>query len=311
MLKDRSILPRLDHLVTFQVAAELESFAATAKEMNVTEPAISRKMQLLEQHYDCALFVRGHRSVKLTEHGRKLLNGINPALRRIAQVSQEMLIDLQLSTVRMSATNSAASLWLMPRLRKFRQSNRNIAISLVSSDIDSECLAADIDLAILRGDSKNEWPGFHVDLLFGETVFPVCAPSYLSNNPTLSELTSLPDHALIDVDNVHAEWLNWKSWMAHLGFDPDQVAPSTYVNTYPLGIQAAVDGLGVALGWGHLVDRHLQSGTLVRPLESVQVRTNSGYYLLRREGINSTPEHDVVANWLLQESAARKRYKVD
>ena len=76
MLKNRSALPRLDYLLTFEIAAELESFAAAAKELNVSETAVSRKIRLLELHYDCALFVRGHRSVQLTDHGRKLLNGI-------------------------------------------------------------------------------------------------------------------------------------------------------------------------------------------------------------------------------------------
>ncbi len=309
MLKNRAVLPRLDYLITFQIAAELESFAATAKELNVSETAISRKMRLLEEHFNCALFARGHRSVQLTDQGRKLLNGVTPALRNIAQISQEMLVDKQQSTVRMAATNSAASLWLMPRLHQFRQSNRNIAISLLSSDVDAECLAQDIDLTILRGEGY--WPGFRAERLFGETVFPVCAPSFLENNPALSDINALAGHALIDVDNVHAEWLNWKTWMAEQGFDPDQITPTTLVNTYPLGIQAAVDGLGVALGWGHLVDRHVQSGTLVRPLGPLHIRTASGYYLLRRDSIDNYPARDVVANWLLQESASRKRYAAE
>lgn len=307
MLKDRSVLPRLDHLIAFQIAAELESFAATAKEMNVTEPAISRTIRLLEQHYDCVLFVRGRRSVQLTDYGRKLLNGIDLPLRRLAQISENLLNDQQSSSVRMSATNSAASLWLMPRLRNFQQFNRNIAISLVSSDVDAECLAEEFDLTILRG--EGEWPGYHADLMFGETIFPVCSPGYLDDNPTLNELDTLVEHALIDVENIHTEWLNWKTWVAELGFKPDNVTPSTYVNTYPLGIQAAVDGLGVALGWGHLVDQHLQAGKLIRPLGSVHVRTQSGYYLLCREGVPSNAEREIVTNWLLQESNKRKRYK--
>ena len=306
MLKNRSLLPKLDHLVTFHIAAELESFAAAAKEMNVTEPAISRKVKILEQHYDCALFIRGHRSVQLTEQGQELLNGIMPALRRITQVSQKMLGDRKRMSVRISASNSVASLWLMPRLHKFRQSNRNIAISLVSSDEDAECLSEKIDLAILRGDGV--WPGFRAELLFGETVFPVCSPTYLANNSPLDNLASLTGLSLINVDNMHAEWLNWVTWMAEHGFNPDDITPSLQLNTYPLSIQAAVDGLGVALGWGHLVDKHLKEGSLVRPLESVHVRTDSGYYLLSRDDNAPNMDRDLVASWLLRESANRRRY---
>lgn len=306
MLKNRAVLPRLDYLLSFEVAAELESFAAAAKELNVSETAVSRKIRLLELHYDCALFVRGHRSVRLTDHGRKLLNGITPALKSLARVSEDLRSDKQHSTVRMAVTNSVASLWLMPRLLKFQQANKNVTISLVSSDLDEECLAEDVELTILRGDG--EWPGFTAKKLFGETVFPVCAPGYLENHLNIEGVHALLDHSLVEISNNHTEWLNWKTWLTAKGADPDKVRHSTFVNTYPLAIQAAADGLGVALGWGHLVDRHLQSGALVRPLGPEHVRTNSGYYLLRRHGAKPHAESDVVANWLIQESAARKRY---
>ena len=306
MLKNRSVLPRLDYLLAFEIAAELESFAAAAKEMNVSETAISRKIRLLELHYDCALFVRGHRSVQLTEQGQKLLSGISGPLQNIARLSEEMLSNKSRRTVRMSATNSVASLWLMPRLHKFHQTNRNITISLMSSDRDSECLTEDFDLSILHGDGN--WPGFSAKLLFGETVFPVCAPSYLQNHMPIAGVAELPDHALIEVSNIHTEWLNWKTWLASKGVDPGRVRHSTFVNTYPLCIQAAIDGLGIALGWGHLVDQHLKSGALVRPLGSDHVRTKFGYYLLRRQGRPRHSESDVVAKWLLQVSARRQRY---
>ncbi len=309
MLKNRAILPRLDYLVAFQVAAELESFAATAKELNVSETAISRKMKLLEQHFNCALFVRGHRSVHLTDQGRKLLNGIGPALQGLERISKDMMHDRTPATVRMSATNSVSSLWLMPRLRKFRQTNRNITISLMSSDLDSECLTDDFDLTILRGEGT--WPGFDAKLLFGETVFPVCAPGYLENHVTIEGTGELLGHSLIEVSNNHTEWLNWKTWLAQKGEDPDKVRHSTFVNTYPLAIQAAIDGLGIALGWGHLVDHHLRSGALIRPLGDAFVRTNSGYFLLTRHGTRQPAETRVVANWLLQESDARKRFAAE
>ncbi len=306
MLRNRAVLPKLDYLLTFEAAAELESFAAAAKEMHVSETAVSRKIRLLEHHYDCALFVRGHRSVQLTDHGRKLLQGMAPALKNIEKVSQEMMTDRQPSTVRMAATNSVSSLWLMPRLTKFRQANKNVTISLLSSDLDSECLAGDVDLAILRCDGN--WPGFEATQLFGETVFPVCAPGYLANHVVIEGAGALPDHALIEVTNNHTEWLNWRTWLSRKDVDPNRVRHSTFVNTYPLAIQAAVDGLGIALGWGHLVDRYLADGSLVRPLGNEHVRTKSGYFLLQRKGGAPSAQAEVVMSWLKQESAARKRY---
>ncbi len=306
MLKNRTALPRLDYLLTFEVAAELESFAAAARELNVSETAISRKIRLLEEHFNCALFVRGHRSVQLTDQGRKLLAGITAPLQMLEQTAQSLHSAPRPGTVRLAATNSVAALWLLPRLPRFQKSHPDITISLFSSDLDKECLSEPFDLTILRGEGR--WPGYRAVRLFGETVFPVCSPEYAGNHSSLARADELPAHALIDVRNNHTEWLNWTTWLAQKGVDPARIRHVTQVNTYPLAIQAAVDGLGIALGWGHLVDRHLQEGRLVRPLGEIHVRTNSGYYLLRHENARRDPDAEQVVAWLLRESAARQRY---
>ncbi|MEM6577656.1 MAG: LysR substrate-binding domain-containing protein [Pseudomonadota bacterium] len=309
MLKQRAALPRLDYLITFEVAAELESFSAAAKQLNVSETAVSRKIRLLELHFDCLFFERGHRSVRLTDQGRKLLSGISPGLKMIENASLSMMAEKVANPVRLAATNSVASLWLMPRLSRLRSETKGVTISLLASDEDEECLSDDVDLAILRGEGN--WPGFRTQKLFGETVFPVCAPGYLENHLSIENVSELPAHALIEVRNNHAEWLNWQTWLTQKKVDPDRVRHSTLVNTYPLAIQAAVDGLGIALGWGHLVDQHLSSGALVRPLAKTHIRTHAGYYMLTREAAPPSLDRDAVAGWLRNESAQRRRYATE
>ena len=142
------------------------------------------------------LFVRGHKSVTLTPQGRKLLDAVSPAIQSLRDVSREMLSRHNRNAVTLAATNSVASLWLMPRLRKFSTRNKQLKISLVASDLDSECLAENVDLSILRGDGN--WPGYRARLLFGETVFPVCAPGYLAANPAIKTLEGLKARALIN-----------------------------------------------------------------------------------------------------------------
>ncbi len=309
MLKQRAALPRLDYLITFEVAAELDSFAAAAKHLNVSETAVSRKIRLLELHFDCLLFERGHRSVRLTAQGRKLLTGISPGLKTLESAALSMKTEKGATPVKLAATNSVASLWLMPRLSRLRSENQGVTISLLASDEDAECLGQEVDLAILRG--EGDWPGFRTQRLFGETVFPVCAPGYLENHVAIEDVADLPDHALIEVRNNHAEWLNWQTWLTQKNVDPKRVRHSTLVNTYPLAIQAAADGLGIALGWGHLVDRHLKSGALVRPLAKAHIRTHSGYYMLTRQAAPPSSDRDAVARWLMNESAQRTRYAAE
>ena len=305
-MKKQKLLPPLDYLLAFEAAANHGSFAAAARHLNISETSISRKVRLLELHYDVALFVRGHRSITLTPQGHSLLTPVREALDALRSASQEVLSRQQKNAVHLAATNSVAALWLMPRLRRFNRANPRVQIMLLASDEDEECLADTTDLAILRGDGN--WPGYRAQQLFGETVFPVCAPSYLRTRPQAGDLAALPDLDLIEVSNKHTEWMSWPSFLSEQGLARTKVTSATHVNTYPLAIQAAADGMGIALGWGHLVDRMLDDGTLVRPLGDRCVRTQSGYYLLEREGQKSFPERDIVEKWLLSESAARKRY---
>lgn len=305
-MKKQKLLPPLDYLLAFEAAANHGSFAAAARHLNISETSISRKVRLLELHYDVALFVRGHRSITLTPQGHSLLTPVREALDALRSASQDVLAQQQKNAVHLAATNSVAALWLMPRLRRFNRANPRVQIMLLASDEDEECLADTIDLAILRGDGN--WPGYRAQQLFGETVFPVCAPSYLRTRPQAGDLSGLPDLDLIEVSNKHTEWMSWPSFLSAQGLAGTKVTSATHVNTYPLAIQAAADGMGIALGWGHLVDRMLDDGTLVRPLGDRCVRTQSGYYLLEREGQKSFPERDIVEKWLLSESAARKRY---
>lgn len=302
----RKVLPPLDYLLAFESAAKTGSFAAASRELNISETAISRKIRLLEQHYDIALFVRGHRSVVLTAQGKNLQTSVEQSMDILRSASRDMFAKQQKNAVNLAATNSVSSLWLMPRLRKFNKANGRIKIMLVSSDSDEECLAENMDLTILRG--EGEWRGFEARMLFGETVFPVCTPEYLKANPKAADVRQLPNLDLIEVASSHTEWMNWENWLAHNGQPKVELQRTTSFNTYPLSIQAAVDSLGVALGWQHLVDPLLDSGQLVRPLGDSCVRTQSGYYLLKRSNGKSFPERGIVENWLMSESEKRRKF---
>lgn len=299
-------LPPLDYLLAFEAAAEQMGFAGASKVLNLSETAISRKVRLLELHFGLNFFERGHRSITLTQHGREFLARIRPALDTLRAVADDTLKTGQNRPVVLAATNSVAALWLTPRLRKFREANKHLNIMLVASDDDEECLADTVDLTILRGDGN--WPGYEAQLVFGETIFPVCSPEFLAANPEISDAASLPDAQLIEVSSSHTEWMNWRTWLTQIGVSFRRLERTMLFNTYPLSIHAAVDGVGVALGWGHLVDQLLESGKLVRPLENRHVRTDHGYYLLTPRNRAVFPGRQEVAEWLMSISAERRRY---
>ena len=306
MSKNNS-LPPLDYLLAFEATVDSGSFSGASKALNISETAISRKVKLLEHHYKLNLFLRSHRSIQISPHGQQLFDDIAPVLDQLRTLSENRFKDMKTNAITLAATNSVAGLWLMPRLPLFNAHNQDLRIKLVSSDSDDECLAEDIHLSILRGDGN--WPGYDAQLLFGETIFPVCSPEYFAKHPEISELSNLAQHSLIGVASTHTEWMNWHTWLSHNGLHVKKLDQTVLFNTYPLSIDAAANGLGVALGWGHLLDHLIDQGKLVRPLGDVSVRTNYGYYLLKPEKSSSFSQRDVVESWLLELSASRRRYE--
>ncbi|QFI69157.1 LysR substrate-binding domain-containing protein [Sinorhizobium alkalisoli] len=303
MAKGNPSLPPLDYLLAFEAAAEYQSFVSASKKLNISETAISRKVRLLELHYDVPLFHRGPRSIILTAQGISFLSQIQPALQTLRDASRKIIAEYQDKPVKLAATNSVASLWLMPRLQEFNRANKHVRIMLVASDNDEECLSESVDLAILRGDGN--WPGYDSQLLFDESIFPICSPDYLEANPTARDLSSLSGLDLIEVSSNHTEWMNWKAWLAKAGHAATELEQAVVFNTYSHSIQAAIDGLGIALGWRHLVDSFLDQGKLVRPQGDLNICTEHGYYLLRSQKAEPFDAGKAVQDWLMRESQPR------
>ena len=264
------------------------------RQLNLSQAAVSRKNRLLEQNLGTPLFARGHRSVQLTPNGRNYLRSVRQALDEIATSSVALRSGRLRAQVTIAATQSVAALWLAPRLSQIRQDLPDLENNLISSDEDALCLGGRFDLVILRGEGR--WPGHDAELLLDEEVFPVCSRCY-AERVRLVQLSDLSRCSLIEVASDHDEWTNWRSWLAEVGAsDHTETNPLTF-NTYALAVQAASNGIGVALGWKHLVNEAIASGALIRPLEQ-SVRTGSGYYMLRRRGEPPAEAAQLLRRWL-------------
>jgi len=273
----RQSLPPLDPIVAFEAAARYESFTRAAIELNLSQAAVSQRIRVLEEHIGTALFVRANRRVRLTAAGRTLQHAAAPALRQIASAAVELRAPSHRARLTVGADQSIAALWLMPHLAAFRAMAGDASVRLVVSDEEADCLAEDVEIAILHG--RGDWPGRASALLFAEEVFPVCAPGYLDRAPALAAPVDLLDHALLELDTSHWDWMTWRGWLSRSGVDRPATREPLRINAYPLVIEVAKAGDGIALGWRHLVDTELAAGTLVRPLPH-SVRTDLGYHLV-------------------------------
>ena len=294
MFKNR--LPPLDPLIAFEAAARLLSFTRAAEELHLTQAAISQQIRNLENNLQVRLFTRSHRAVQLTNEGREFQHSVAAVLRQLAGATMDIRdIEVPAQLV-IGCDQSFASQWLRPRLAQLHELLPDVALRIVASDDDSECLAHDVQVSILHGDGN--WPGLHALRLFDEDVFPVCSPDYGHADAADNWVDWLLQAQLIDLADSHWNWMNWRLWLGGNGIDAPLGNRRLEINSYPLVIDAACDGHGVALGWGRLVDDLIAEGRLVRPLKQ-SLQTDFGYYLLYRD----TRIDDELAirfrNWLI------------
>jgi putative choline sulfate-utilization transcription factor len=294
----RRHLPPLDTLVAFEAAARLLSFTAAARELSVTQAAISQQIRNLESNLGIRLFARSHRAVQLTQAGRNYQHSVYMALTHLADATKEVRTQPRGARLAVAADQSFASMWLMPRLPRFQQAHPQISVRLVASDDVADCLAGGIQVAIVHG--HGEWHGFHLERLFAEEVFPVCSPGFLAENAGIASPADLAETVLLDLEDDHWNWMTWRIWLTENGVSLPAGRRPLQINNYPLVIEAAKNGQGVALGWRYLVDHELSRGQLVRPIEA-SLETALGYYLVWPANEMLRPEAEAFCDWIRQE----------
>ena len=292
------IIPPLNPLRVFEAVARLGSFTKGADELHVSQSAVSRQISLLEDYLQVRLFNREQRGISLTEAGRAYQQEIGPAFALIAAATQNLLAQSRGGPLRVRAYTTFAAKWLMRRLPAFQQAYPEIDVQL-STDVTPADFSSDaLDLAIQFGDGG--WPGVHCDPLFDDCITPVCSPALLDKpGAPLCCVDDLKQHRLLHSRYRKEDWPYWLAAVGRpaLAAHPDNMVFSSSILTY----QAAVDGLGVAIGQVRLLDHELDSGTLVCPLPKV-VRKGLAYYLLRAQRDAMPRKVTVFRDWLLDQT---------
>ncbi len=279
MLKQR--LPPLDPLVAFEAAARHLSFTRAAEELHLSQAAVSQQIRSLEDSLKVKLFTRSHRAVQLTNEGREYQHTVAMMLKQLAGATTDIQNVEFAEQLVIGCDQSFATQWLSPRLGELRELLPAVTLRLVASDDYSDSLGAEVQVAVLHGDGN--WPGFVSQRLFGEEVFPVCSPDYDHAGAEDDWVDWLLQAQLIDLADSHWNWMNWRLWLGGNDIDEPLGNRCLQINSYPLVIEAACNGQGVALGWAQLVDDLIDRGRLLRPVDK-SLKTEFGYYLLCRDG---------------------------
>lgn len=287
-------LPPLEPLVAFESAARHLSFTTAARELNLSQAAVSQQIRNLERALGIDLFTRSHRAIQLTPQGAIYRNAISAALKQVASATIEMRSPPVDARLTVAVDQSIASMWLIPRLPDFQQSHPELSVRLIASDIEQDCLHEEVDIAIIHGNGS--WANRESALLFPEEVFAVCSPAYLKDNPKASAVESLPEETLLSLENSHWDWMDWRSWLSSNGVHLPVQHRGLQINNYPLLIEAAKNGQGIALGWRFLIDEYIQNNSLIM-LGDASVKTRYGYYLVWPADSEQLPHVALFREW--------------
>lgn len=299
MLKNR--LPPLDPLIAFEAAARLLSFTRAAEELHLSQAAISQQIRSLEDSLQVKLFTRSHRAVQLTNEGREYQHTVVAILKQLAGATMDIQNVEFAQQLVIGCDQSFATQWLSPRLTQLRQLMPSVTLRIIASDDYNESLGSEVQVAVMHGDGL--WPGFQSVKLFDEEVFPICSPEFDYELARRDWVSWLLQAQLIDLADSHWNWMNWRLWFGGNNIDQPLGNRNLQLNSYPLVVDAACAGLGVALGWGHLVDDLIASNRLVRPIKQ-SLKTDLGYYCICRENLEDDVNVVGFRNWLVQQTGA-------
>ena len=286
-------------LVAFEAVARHLSLTRAGEELRISREAVSRQIRILEEHLGLKLFDRLHRAVALTRSGLQFQKVVAESLENIADVSTALQHESQPQKITVSSTIAIASFWLTPRLPRFRALHPHLEIRVSVSDIAPDMAASDIDVGLRYGDGH--WPGVKAIRLFTTDTFPVCSPGYLETAAPLQVPADLLRHKLVNLDGEAHAAEDWNWWLKGNGVTPPVDLNILGFDNYTNVIQVAVDGQGVALGYGRLISDLLEQGKLIRPLDAVLSRNNGVYAVVPHGGSSASRVRDFLS-WLEREA---------
>jgi len=285
-------LPPLNAVRAFDAVARHGSVTGAARELCVTQGAVSRHVTALEGWLGATLFTRAQRGVTLTAKGSAYFRTINGALDQIDFATRQVQTSPEGKLLRLKLPPTFAIRWLVPRLAAFHALHPHIDVQITTSHEPADFDREDVDACIHSERDTPPGPGFR--RLFGEVLLPVCSPRLLQRKPKLREPRDLARHQLLCSMNRPRDW---PTWLAAEGVREMAGDGGRQCAAAALAYQAAIDELGVMIAQRALVDDDLASGRLVAPI-ALPVPTTGAYYLAyppnRQRSANVTAFEDWI-----------------
>ncbi|MBB4275657.1 LysR substrate-binding domain-containing protein [Rhizobium mongolense] len=286
-------------LTAFEAVARLGSFTKAARELGVTQAAVSRQIHLLEESLGFLLFRRLHRNIEATDKGRLLSAAATTAFNLMADTIAEIKRDESHEGLTISASVAFSHFWLLPKIASFSRKHPEIPLRIISQDNAVSLDGGDVDLAIRYGNGM--WSDGRAELLFEDEIFPVCSPDYQEKLDGFADLHDLTRHPLISSDTEDPSWTGWDEWFAAFAIRAPRRPSGLRCSFYTEAIYAALNGQGIALGWKRLVQNLLDQKALVRLTED-SIATRNGYFVIEPSRSAKNARVAQFVEWLKHEA---------
>ncbi len=284
---------RLQRLAVFDAAARLGSFSAAAAELGMTQPAVTRQIRALERSLGVELFARSANRSALTDVGTRLhghvVAGFDVIENGLAELAEFA------GTFVLAAHPGIAQQWLLPRLDGLSEALADLDVRLWLFDRDAEIADGGFDAAIRVG--TGDFPGLDQHLLFPESVVPVASPAFAEDwgLDATSSADDVYQAPFVHMDDGHHPWMTWSDWLAEFGIALRRSPGRVLFHNYPMVLQQALAGRGIALGWRHLIDELIAGDALT--VVGPEVTSRRGYYVTWPEGVTSEAVRALI-DWL-------------
>ncbi|MEM7124403.1 MAG: transcriptional regulator GcvA [Pseudomonadota bacterium] len=286
-------------LRAFEAAARHLSFSRAADELAVTHSAVSHQIRQLEEMLGIALFIRTNRGVALTEAGHTLLPVLAESFDRIAATLDGLIAAPDDDVLRVTTTPTLAAKWLIPRLGDWRGARGDIAIHLHPALSYLDLVAGEADVAIRCG--VPPWGGLVDEFVLPIHLAPVCSQSFLNRLGDAPEPKDLLATTLLHADIAgHEMGEEWRLWFGAAGVAVPATMPGLSFHDPSLALQAAMDGLGIAMGYLELAAADIEAGRLVRPFPFAAPHPFS-YYLVYDSARRDETKIAAFREWLLDQ----------
>lgn len=296
MLPARRFLPSLSLLAAFEAAARTGSVTAAARELDLTQSAVSRQIKALENQLGVELFLRERQTIRLTVAGESYAREIREALRRISSASLALRANPHGGTLNLAILPTFGARWLAPRLGRFLSQNPGITINLVTRISPFDFRLDSTDAAIHFG--QPVWPGAELTFLMKETTIPACSPEFKAAH----QLNEPGDVLNVPLLHMMTRPDAWEKWLTRFGVAYGSVNGMLF-DQFATAAQAAKAGLGVALLPVFLIQDELKRGELVAAMDR-EIESSACYYLAFPKERSDYPPLVAFKDWIVREIQA-------